>query len=140
MTLRNCFLPQCGKEFKPHTTNLKRGHGKFCSTKCWAKYRHIQSLVTKTCKVCGAVFKGKKKRKVCSKKCGTRWMVMSRRKRTTYREKKIIGNLSKIEADIIRDLREMPEIVNKIIKILKARQTMKRVCGRFINERVSDDI
>ena len=55
-------------------------------------------------------------------------------------KKKIIGNLSKIEADIIRDLREMPEIVNKIIKILKARQTMKRVCGRFINERVSDDI
>ncbi len=137
MELKKCL--QCGEKFKPHITNLKRGHGKFCSTKCWAKFRHIQSLVTKTCKVCNAVFKGKKKRKVCSKKCGTRWMVMSRKKRTTYRKKRIIGNLSKIESDIIRDIREMPEIIPKICKILDARSTMYRVYGRYVKERVRDD-
>jgi len=138
MELKKCL--QCGNDFKPHITNLKRGHGKFCSTKCWARFRHIQSLVTKTCNVCGAVFKGKKKRKVCSKKCGTKWMVLSRKKRTTYGKKKIIGTLSKIEAAIIRQLREMPEIVAKIISILDARSTMYRVYGKYVKERVRDDL
>ena len=138
MELKKCL--QCGEKFKPHITNLKRGHGKFCSTKCWARFRHIQSLVTKTCNVCGAVFKGKKKRKVCSKKCGTRWMVISRKKRTTYGRKKIIGNLSKLETDIIRQLRDMPEIFTKIKQILDARAMMIRVCGRFIKEVVNDGL
>jgi len=139
MEVRICQLPSCGNEFKPHITNVKKGHGKFCSQKCWAKYRHLASLVTKICKVCGVAFKGKKKRITCSKSCGTKWMVMSRKKRTTYRNKTIIGNITKEEADIIRDLRAMPEIIPKITTMLNARKTMIRVYGRFINERVVKD-
>ena len=64
---------------------------------------------------------------------------MSRKKRTTYRNKTIIGNITKEEADIIRDLRAMPEIIPKITTMLNARKTMIRVYGRFINERVVKD-
>jgi len=90
--------------------------------------------------MCGAVFKGKKERKVCSKKCGTRWMITSRKKRTTYAKKRIIGTLNKVEADIIRNLRDMPEIIPKITEILKARATMYRVYGRYMKEIVHDDL
>lgn len=138
MEFKKCL--QCGIRFRPHITNFKRGQGKFCSTKCYGKYRHIQSLVTKKCNVCGAVFKGKNKRKVCSKKCGTVWMVMSRRKRTTYRNKLIINNLSQEEMDIIRHIRNMPETLPVISKIIKARARMYRVCGEYIKEVVDDNI
>jgi hypothetical protein len=139
MNFRTCKLDECGNQFKPHVANLKRGHGKFCSTKCWARYRHNQSLVTKTCNVCKAVFKGKKKRKVCSKKCGTRWMVISRKQRTTYRKKLIIGNLSKTEASVIRNLRKMPEMMPKVVEILGARSIALQAFGIYTRKGLKNE-
>lgn len=139
MEKRICQLKSCGKEFKPHSSNVKLGNGRFCSKQCWGKYRHLQSLELKICKICGAPFKGRKKRIVCSKTCGTKWMVKFRKKRKTYAGKKIIGNLKPEESEIIRDMRTMPEIVDKVVEMLNARKTMKNVYGRFIKERVVKD-
>ena len=139
MEERICQLQSCGKKFIPHCSNVKLGNGRFCSKQCWGKYRHLQSLELKVCKICGAPFKGRKKRIVCSRTCGTEWMVRFRKKRDTYAGKIIVGNLKSEESEIIRNIRLMPEIIPKIIEMLNARKTMKKVYGRFINERVVKD-
>ena len=134
MEERICQLSTCGKKFKPHSSNVKLGNGRFCSKKCWGRFRHLQSLELKICKICGAPFKGRKRRIVCSRTCGTKWMVMFRKKRETYAGKIIIGNLKPEESELIRDMRIMPEIVPKIVEMLNARKTMIRVYGPYINK------
>lgn len=136
--IRKCL--QCGSEFKPHTTSVKNGKGKFCGRKCWGKYRHNENLHYKECLFCGAVFRGIKKRKVCSQGCAARLMAHQNKNRDTYDGKIKIRTISDKESIILKMIRDMPEMESKITDILKARKTMKNVYGRFINERVRDDI
>ena len=76
------LCPICGKEFKPRTSQIKKGTCKYCSRKCLGISQLRENnphwkggLVIKRCKICEKEFKiypchiKKDSRKFCSEKC-----------------------------------------------------------------------
>lgn len=43
----DCVCVQCGKSFKAHACQIRRGGGKFCSTSCGVTYRNLHSNPSK---------------------------------------------------------------------------------------------
>ncbi len=72
---------QCGKEF--YTTSAAAGRARFCSDKCMAKHRRDSGVdnETRRCSICGKEFQCNRyaKQKTCSRECGAKSMVASRR-------------------------------------------------------------
>jgi hypothetical protein len=82
--IKNCLI--CGKSFYTKPARIKDGRGKFCSTKCYGKWRSEKFVGSKNplwknidrkriCKICGKEFLGNVSRigksNFCSIKCCT---------------------------------------------------------------------
>jgi len=72
---KSCFY--CGKQFRPDTTQLKRGTGKYCSKKC-CDLAKIKPKMELKCLECGKIFKRDRwkvdfyTKMYCSRKCYTK--------------------------------------------------------------------
>ena len=74
---------QCGNLFE--VAPFVEGRARFCSDKCYAKYRRDNGIddETRTCAICGKEFRCNKysKKKTCSRSCGAKSMVLARAER-----------------------------------------------------------
>lgn len=86
--IKKCLI--CGEDFKTHLSEVKKGHGKFCSLKCWGVWKSGNWVgykspswkggdVKKKCILCGknVLIKRSQDRlgfgKFCSRKCFGIW-------------------------------------------------------------------
>lgn len=83
-----CICQECEKEFFDYLNRIKNGYGKFCSMKCYAKWRskNIRGIkhprwnkIKQICQICNKEFEiapsviKKGQGKICSNKCKVEW-------------------------------------------------------------------